>query len=519
MTICMLLEMAAPAFGDRVALGSLAGGMTYDDLARTVAGGAAVLRGEAAGTVAFVGLNSPALPALLFTAAEAGIPLAPLNYRLDPASLRKLLDRLDLPLVVADPAYAGIVAGGGRVVVPTPDWLATAAATPAGGTTPAGTGPAAPATPPASDTAPAVLLFTSGTTAEPKCVVLRHSHLLSYVLGTVDFGTAGPSDCALVSVPPYHVAAVGSALSNIYAGRRIAYLPDFSPQAWLATVRDEGVTSAMVVPTMLARIVEYLSGAPADCPRLTSLAYGGARMPAPLLAAALRAFPATGFVNAYGLTETSSTITVLTPDDHRAALGSADPDVRARLSSVGRPVPGVDAEVRAADGTVLPPGATGELWVRGAQVSGEYAGQGSVLDRAGWFATRDRARIDGGGYVFLDGRADDTIIRGGENISPAEIEEVLLAHPAVRDAAVVGVPDEEWGERMVAVIVPAAAATADALRDHVRQRLRGSRTPDEVVFRDDLPTTPMGKVIRRQLISELSRSLCALRKIIPNAHR
>jgi acyl-CoA synthetase (AMP-forming)/AMP-acid ligase II len=513
MTIRMLLDMAAPAFGDRVALGSLASGMTYDELARTATGGAAALRREGAGTVAFVGLNSPALPTLLFTAAEAGIPLAPLNYRLAPASLRKLLDRLDRPLVVADPAYARIVAGGGRVVVPTPDWLATAASASAG------TGPAGTGTSPADDTAPAVLLFTSGTTAEPKCVLLRHSHLLAYVLGTVDFGAAGPSDCALVSVPPYHVAAVGSALSSLYAGRRIAYLPDFSPQAWLATVRDEGVTSAMVVPTMLARIVEHLGGAPADCPRLASLAYGGARMPAPLLAAALRAFPATGFVNAYGLTETSSTITVLTPDDHRAALGSADPGVRARLSSAGRPVPGVEAEVRAADGTVLPPGATGELWVRGAQVSGEYAGQGSVLDDAGWFATRDRARIDAGGYVFLDGRADDTIIRGGENISPAEIEEVLLAHPAVRDAAVVGVPDEEWGERMVAVIVPAAAATADALRDHVRQRLRGSRTPDEVVFRDDLPATPMGKVIRRQLINELSRSLCALRKIIPNAHR
>jgi acyl-CoA synthetase (AMP-forming)/AMP-acid ligase II len=111
---------------------------------------------------------------------------------------------------------------------------------------------------------------------------------ISLLLDTVEFGAAGPSDCALVSVPPYHVAAVGSALSSIYAGRRVAYLPDFSPQAWLATVRGEGVTSAMVVPTMLARIVEFLGGAPADCPRLASLAYGGARMPARLLAAAAR---------------------------------------------------------------------------------------------------------------------------------------------------------------------------------------------------------------------------------------
>jgi acyl-CoA synthetase (AMP-forming)/AMP-acid ligase II len=497
----MLLDMAASAFGDRVALGSLADGTSYQELARASAGGAALLSCMDVQSVAFVGLNSPALPVLLFTAARAGLPLAPLNYRLDATALRRLLDRLDRPLVVADPAFAGIVGGGGRLVVTTPDWLAAAAAAGADGTHCAGDSGLD------DDTTPAVLLFTSGTTAEPKCVILRHRHLLSYLLATVEFGAAAGTDCALASVPPYHVAAVGSALSNVYAGRRIAYLPDFSPQAWLATVRDEGVTSAMVVPTMLARIVGHLDGGPAGCPGLTTLAYGGARMPARLLAEALGAFPATGFVNAYGLTETSSTITVLTPEDHRTAIESAEPHVRARLSSVGRPVPGVQAEVRTADGTALAAGGTGELWVRGAQVSGEYQDSRPVLDQAGWFPTRDRARIDSGGYVFLDGRADDTIIRGGENISPAEIEEVLLEHPAVQDAVVLGIPDEEWGERLVAVVVPArsVAPEPEVLRGYVRQRLRGSRTPDEVVFLAELPVTPMGKVLRRQLADDLSR--------------
>jgi acyl-CoA synthetase (AMP-forming)/AMP-acid ligase II len=496
MSISMLLDMASSALGDQVALGPSAEGITYTRLSETVAGGSAFLSGRQAGSVAFIGLNSPALPTLLFAAATAGIPFAPLNYRLDTTSLRKLLDRLDRPMVVADPAYANVAVGGGHDVVRTPDWFAAAART------------RPVSLPPKDDDfAPALLLFTSGTTATPKCVVLRHRHLLSYVLTTVEFGSADPADCALVSVPPYHVAAIGSALSNIYAGRRITYLPDFSPGAWLATVRDEGVTSAMVVPTMLARIVEHLDGAPADCPRLTSLAYGGARMPARLLADALRAFPTTGFVNAYGLTETSSTITVLTPEDHRSALASEGEEVRARLSSVGRPVPGVEIEVRAAEGTALPVGVTGELWVRGEQVSGEYRDEGPVLDRAGWFPTRDRARIDADGYVFLDGRADDTIIRGGENISPAEIEEVLLEHPAVRDSAVLGLPDEEWGHRLVAVVVPVnptASVSSEALRDHVRRRLRGSRTPDEVIFREQLPTTPTGKILRRQLVRELS---------------
>jgi acyl-CoA synthetase (AMP-forming)/AMP-acid ligase II len=350
------------------------------------------------------------------------------------------------------------------------------------------------------------LLFTSGTTAEPKGVVLRHEHLLSYVLGTVELAVAGENECALISVPPYHVAGVGSALTNVYAGRRMVYLPDFTPQGWLELVRAESVTSAMVVPTMLARIVEYLGGAPADCTSLASLAYGGARMPLPVLEKALRAFPSAAFVNAYGLTETSSTIAVLGPEDHRRALESGDAAARARLSSAGHPVPGVELQVRAVDGGVLGPGEKGELWVRGEQVSGEYQGAGSALDADGWFPTRDVAWLDADGYLFLSGRSDDTIIRGGENIAPAEVEDALLEHPAVAETAVIGVPDDEWGQRLVAVVVAREGTAVEAaeLQAHVRRRLRGSRTPDEVVFVTELPRTPTGKVIRRRLAEQLS---------------
>ena len=141
--------------------------------------------------------------------------------------------------------------------------------------------------------------------------------------------------------------------------------------------------------------------------------------------------------------------------------------------------------------------------MRGAQVSGEYQGVGSVLDDEGWFPTRDRGRLDADGYLFVDGRADDTIIRGGENIAPAEIEDVLVEHPAVDQVAVLGAPDEEWGERIVAVIVPAVGADPDPqdLRAFVRARLRSSRTPDELIFRSDLPYTATGKVLRRELLA------------------
>jgi acyl-CoA synthetase (AMP-forming)/AMP-acid ligase II len=212
-----------------------------------------------------------------------------------------------------------------------------------------------------------------------------------------------------------------------------------------------------------------------------------------------------GFVNAYGLTETSSTIAVLTPDDHREAHSAPDAKAAKRLGSVGRPVPGIELQIRDEHGAVLPPGESGELFVRGEQVSGRYTEIGSVLDEDGWFPTRDVALLDEGGYLFIGGRSDDTIIRGGENIAPAELEEVLIEHSHVRDVAVVGVEDPQWGQAIVAVVVPAAGIDPDPqeLREHVRKSLRGSRTPDRVVFRDELPTTPTGKVLRREIVDEL----------------
>ncbi|MBY8856800.1 fatty acid--CoA ligase family protein [Nocardia sp. CA2R105] len=490
MSICTLLSMASSVLPERLVFPRTSLAEMEADTRR----GATWLRGRSPGSVVYLGPNSPLFATALFSAAGAGVPFVPLNYRLPAQALGRLLGRLDRPLIMAVPAYLTMVAGAGYPVVPTVDWLDEIRTS-----TTATDGPEADA-----DSA-AVLLFTSGTTADPKCVVLRHANLLSYVLGTVDLATADETDCALVCVPPYHIAGVGSALSNLYAGRRVVHLPDFDPAHWLRLVRMERVTTTMVVPTMLARIVDHLGGAPADCPTLRSLAYGGARMPRPVLEAALRAFPGTDFVNAYGLTETSSTIAVLGPDEHRVAFSSADPAALRRLASAGRLVPGVEAEVRDEDGTVLPHGQEGELWVRGPQISGEYQGMSSVLDPAGWFPTKDRASFDPEGYLYIAGRCDDVIIRGGENIAPAEVEDALLRHPAVSDVAVIGLPDREWGQRLVAVVVPRVGARVDvrAIREHARALLRGSRTPDEVIVRSELPQTPSGKVHRRRLVEML----------------
>lgn len=459
----MLLEMAADGFGDRVAIGAGQSGATFAEL-RDRSTAVAARLGASRPTVAFLAETSPLVPVALFGAAWAGVPYAPLNYRLPAETRDTLLARL-APVEVADAS-----------------WLE-----PSNGTSTSF---------PDEPTAPAVLLFTSGTTAEPKAATLAHDQLLAYIFNTVEFASAGDDEAVLVAVPPFHIAGVAAILSSTYAGRRVVPLPHFTPETWLELTAREHVTHAFVVPTMLARIVAQLEQHPdVDVSSLRHLAYGGSRMPTPVLERALTLFPDAAFVNAYGLTETSSTVCILGPDDHRAAQHSTDPTVRARLGSVGRPVPGI--EVRIVDG---------EIQVRGDQVSGEYVGQGSRRDADGWLQTGDRGHLDADGYVFVEGRGDDTIIRGGENLAPAEIEDTLLRHPAVAGAAVVGLPDEEWGERVAAMVVarPGQAIDPDALLAHVREHLGSLKTPEAIVITDELPHTATGKVLRREVRAGLA---------------
>tara|TARA_Y100001968_G_C19258641_1_gene668092 strand:- start:173 stop:985 length:813 start_codon:yes stop_codon:yes gene_type:complete len=263
----------------------------------------------------------------------------------------------------------------------------------------------------------------------------------------------------------------------------------------------------MVVPTMLSRIVDELekrSGVSIDS--LRALSYGGGKMPRPVIEKALRLFPDTNFVNAYGLTETSSTISVLGPEDHRNALESQEGPIRRRLSSVGKPLPNLEVSIRDEEGKVLTAGSSGEIWVRGEQVSGEYLGHGTKLTDDGWFPTNDGGFLDEEGYLFVEGRIDDIIIRGGENISPGEIEEALLTHPEIRDAAAIGMPDTQWGEIIVAVIVlsPGSNVPVDEVKALVNDQLRSSRTPDHVVTMDELPYNETGKLLRRVLRENLS---------------
>jgi acyl-CoA synthetase (AMP-forming)/AMP-acid ligase II len=490
--LTLLLDMAVDGFGDRVLAGRKADGITAAQLAARSRSGAALVREHRAEAVVYLGVNGPAFPVALFAAARAGVPLVPLNYRLGQGQLDALLARHPKALGIADPDSLAHFERAGLDAMTTDAWLAQTGIDRGEASEAAEEGDAGE-----GEDAVAIVIYTSGTTSEPKGVLLRHENLVSYVLGSVEFASAGEADAALVSVPPYHIAAVANVITNLYAGRRTLVLEAFTPGEWLRAVREEEVTSAMVVPTMLARIMDGAEDK--SVPSLRSLSYGGAPMPAALIERALREWAQVDFVNAYGLTETSSTVALLGPEEHRAALESPDPAVRARLSSIGKPLPGIELEIRGPGGDVLGPRQTGRICVRGEQVSAEYAGLGRAVDDRGFFDTKDDGYLDEDGYLFISGRTDDTIIRGAENIAPAEIEDILLRHPAVLDAVVFGVPDQEWGQRIEAAVVtrPGTAVEDGELRDFTRQALRSSKTPDRFWFLNALPRTETGKLLRR----------------------
>jgi len=467
--------MASEAMGYREAFVSGGCRGTFADLAdmaKSVAG-----QTKAGEKIGFLSENTPLMPAALFGAALAGTQFVPLNYRLADAQLEAQLKRISPSLLLTD---KNIQIDGIRPITMLQ----------------AGSGDIAEMEAPDEDGAVAVELFTSGTTGEPKSAILRHANLMAYIFGTVEFMSAEEDEAALLTVPPYHIAGIAAVLSSTYAGRRMVQLPNFTAEAWIELAQKENVTNAFVVPTMLQRIVDH-AGDNLDLPAMRNIAYGGGKMPRSTIEHAMRLLPHVNFTNAYGLTETSATICMLGPDDHRAAYASDNPAIRRRLSSAGKPIPSIELEVRSEEGQICGAEETGLVWVRGDQVSGEYKGLGSQLDDEGWFLTKDRGFVDNEGYLFIDGRADDVIVRGGENISPGEIEDVLRTHGAVKDVAAVAVADTEWGEAVGLAIVCSGDVDDAELCDLVRANLRSSRVPSVIKRMNELPYNETGKLLRR----------------------
>jgi len=476
--------MAADSMPGREAVICGSQRLTYQGLADAVNALADKL--EDTKKLAYLAETGAAAPVAMFAAALRGIPYVPINYRLAEDQIKALLKRVSPASLISDgaPEVEGIsLITPAQVFSPGTPWDRLA---------------------PDEEGGVAIELFTSGTTGDPKSAILRHDNLMAYILGTIEFMSAEETQSTLVSVPPYHIAGISAILSSVYAGRRMVQLPNFSPEAWLKLAIQENVSQAFLVPTMLQRIIEHVTNKneTLHLPAMQAIAYGGGKMPHAVIEEAMSIMPHVNFTNAYGLTETSSTICLLDPDDHREAFESEYPAVRARLSSVGKPLPAVELEIRDDNNAPCGAGEAGYVFVRGDQVSGEYHGSGSLLDENGWFPTRDRGYLDDAGYLFLDGRADDVIVRGGENISPGEIEDVLIEMSDIKDVAAIAVADDEWGEAVGVVIVPTditAPPEIEAIKTHVRDQLRSSRVPTHVKFTEELPYNETGKLLRRVL--------------------
>jgi len=352
-----------------------------------------------------------------------------------------------------------------------------------------------------------ILMYTSGTTGRPKGVPLRHNAFVVYVLENVDPASPDIKERNLLTVPLYHVAGIQAMLAAIYGGRTLVLMRQFEVKEWMATIQKEQATRAMIVPTMLKRVIDDPDFSKYNLSSLKVITYGAAPMPFEVISKAIQVMPWARFINAFGQTETASTITTLGPEDHiiEGTEEERQKKLKRLTSSIGRPLPDVEVKIVDEEENSLPFLQVGEILVRGPRVMTGYwkdeQKTGQVMTSDGWLRTGDMGWMDEEGYIYLSGRADDMIIRGGENISPEEVEEVLHSHPKIEEAAVIGVPDPEWGQepRAVVVLKKGEKVASEEIIEHCRSKLAGFKRPRSVVFIEALPRGAMGKVLRKKL--------------------
>jgi long-chain acyl-CoA synthetase len=445
--------------------------------------------------VAHLDRTAPEVVELLFATSKIGAVTVPLNWRLAGAELETIVADARCSVLIAGPAYRDLareIAAGVpqrlEVIDTGEDYERRLQSHAAADPGPSGA---------ANDVA--VQMYTSGTTGLPKGVLTTQRNLAAAYL-SADVWSFDAQSVSLTPLPMFHIGGIGWAYLGLVNGATTILVSDFNAAEVVDLLEHERVTNAVFVPTILQMLAAVPGAAERDYSSLRSIAYGASPITTTVLRAALRTFRCPLF-GVYGLTETTGGVVQLRPEDH-----DAEGARQHLLRSAGRPLPWVEMRIVAPGGAdECGVGEVGEVWLRAPNVMAGYynreAETAAALTTDGWLRTGDGGYRDEGGYLFLTDRIKDMIVSGGENIYPVEVEEVLAQHPGVGDVAVIGVPDERWGETVMALVVlaPGVVLGGDELVAFARERLAGYKLPRAVEFVAELPRSPAGKVLKREL--------------------
>lgn len=342
-----------------------------------------------------------------------------------------------------------------------------------------------------------IQLYTSGTTGHPKGAQLTNANYLAIMACAEAMGLASytPEDVVLVAMPFFHVAGVNIGLLALAQGACGVVLGDIDPQTILRLIETKRITYAFLVPAVILFLMQQPNVRDIDFSSLKVMSYGASPIAEDLLRTA-KEIMGCGFMQLYGLTETTGAGTCLAPEDHDASRG--------KLRSCGKPAPGMQVRVVDGEGRAIPPRQVGEIQIRGESVMKGYWNKPDATAKSindGWFASGDAGYFDEDGYLYIHDRVRDMIVSGGENIYPAEVENAIYGHPSVADVAVIGVPDETWGEAVKAIVVKKqdTSVTAAEIIAYARERIAGYKLPKSVDFLEALPRNPSGKILRREL--------------------
>jgi long-chain acyl-CoA synthetase len=454
--------------------------------------------------IAYVGKNSDHYFELLVGAAKAGVVTTPIGWRLAAPEIAYIVGDSEAKLVFVGPELIAHVEDVAAQLTHRPAVIAMEADG-------AGERQTFEAWRDAqSDVDPhkpiqtsdiAIQLYTSGTTGRPKGAMLTHDNLLGMrreaAKNPLAWNQWGPDDVSLVAMPVAHIGGTGWGLVGLMNGAKGVVAREFDPTKVLDYIEHDHVSKMFMVPAALQIVVRLPRAREVDYSRMTHILYGAAPIPLDLLRECMEVFGC-GFVQQYGMTETTGTVVYLPPEDH-------DPAGNKRMRAAGLPMPGVELKVIDEAGRSLPPDTVGEVAVRSASNMAGYwkldEATKKTVDADGWLRTGDAGYLDEDGYLFIHDRVKDMIISGGENIYPAEVESAVYGHPHVAEVAVIGVPDDKWGEAVKAVVAPKPGVTPDAddIIAFARTRIAGFKAPKSVDFVTALPRNASGKILRREL--------------------